>query len=62
MRAPERCPGFADAKLREDVQPLIEPREFTLRSPGTVVGEVIIVGSSVPDLIRANAPHGIVRA
>ena len=61
-RTGERCPGFADVKLREGVQPLVEPREFTLTSPATVVGDLIVVGSSVPDLIRANAPHGIVRA
>jgi quinoprotein glucose dehydrogenase len=57
-----RCPGFADVKLREGVQPLVEPREFTLTSPATVVGDLVVVGSSVPDLIRANAPRGIVRA
>lgn len=61
-RTGERCPGFSDVNLREDVQPLVEPREFTLTSPGTVVGDVIVVGSSVPDLIRADSPHGIVRA
>jgi quinoprotein glucose dehydrogenase len=61
-RTGERCPGFADVNLREGVAPLVKSRELTVTSPGTVVGEVIIVGSSVPDLIRANAPHGIVRA
>ena len=61
-RTGERCPGFADVNLREGVQPLVEQREFNLTSPGTVVGDLIVVGSSVPDLIRANAPHGIVRA
>jgi quinoprotein glucose dehydrogenase len=61
-RTGERCAGFADVNLREGVQPLVEPREFTLTSPGTVVGDLIVVGSSVPDLIRANAPHGVVRA
>jgi quinoprotein glucose dehydrogenase len=57
-----RCPRFADVNLREGVQPLVEPREFTLTSPATVIGDLIVVGSSVPDLIRANAPHGVVRA
>ena len=61
-RTGERCPGFADVNLREGVQSLVEPREFTLTSPATVVGDLIVVGSSVPDLIRANAPHGVVRA
>ena len=61
-RTGQRCPGFADVNLREGVEPLVEQREFNLTSPGTVVGDLIVVGSSVPDLIRANAPHGIVRA
>lgn len=60
-RTGERCDGFADVDLREGVEPLVEPREFTLTSPGTVVGDTVVVGSSVPDLIRANSPHGIVR-
>jgi quinoprotein glucose dehydrogenase len=61
-RTGERCPGFSDIDLRDGVEPLVEPRELTLTSPGTVVGDVIVVGSSVPDLIRADAPPGIVRA
>lgn len=61
-RTGRRCDGFADIDLRAGVEPLVEPREFTLTSPGTVVGDEIIVGSSVPDLIRANSPPGIVRA
>jgi quinoprotein glucose dehydrogenase len=61
-RTGERCAGFADVDLRAGVEPLVEPRELTLTSPGTVVGDVIVVGSSVPDLIRAAAPHGSVRA
>src|SRR5690606_22142803 len=61
-RTGERCPGFEDVDLRDDVRSLVEPREFTLTSPATVVGDMIIVGSSVPDLIRADSPHGIVRA
>lgn len=61
-RTGQRCAGFADVDLREGVAPLVQPRELTLTSPGTVVGDLIVVGSSVPDLIRANAPHGSVRA
>lgn len=61
-RTGERCPEFADVDLREGVQPLVEQRELNLTSPGTVIGDLIVVGTSVPDLIRANAPHGIVRA
>jgi len=58
----ERCANFADVDLREGVEPLIRESEFTLTSPGTVVDDVIIVGSSVPDLIRARSPRGVVRA
>jgi quinoprotein glucose dehydrogenase len=58
----ERCPGFADVRLHEGVRFLVDRREFSLTSPGTVVGDVIIVGSSVADWIRADSPHGIVRA
>ena len=61
-RTGQRCPGFMDVNLREGLRPMVEPREFTLTSPGTVIGDVIVVGSSAPDLIRANSPHGIVRA
>ena len=41
---------------------MLDPRELSLTSPGTVVGDLIVVGSSVADLVRADAPHGIVRA
>jgi quinoprotein glucose dehydrogenase len=61
-RTGTRCPGFADVNLRDGVTPMADPREFSLTSPGTVVGNLIIVGSSVADWIRADSPHGIVRA
>jgi quinoprotein glucose dehydrogenase len=58
----ERCPGFADVYLHQDVESLVDPRQFSLTSPGTVVGDVIVVGSSVADWVRADSPHGVVRA
>jgi quinoprotein glucose dehydrogenase len=61
-RTGERCPGFEDVGLHEGVSPLVDPRQFSLTSPGTVIDDVVIVGSSVADLDRPNAPHGIVRA
>jgi quinoprotein glucose dehydrogenase len=61
-RSGTRCPGFSDVDLRDGVRPLIDPRQFSLTSPGTVIGDVIVIGSSVADSIRADSPHGIVRA
>lgn len=61
-RTGTRCPGFADIDLREGVSPMAEPREFTLTSPGTVIGDAIVLGSSSPDLVRPDSPRGIVRA
>jgi quinoprotein glucose dehydrogenase len=62
-RTGKRCPGFADVDLHEGVRrSRVDQREISLTSPGTVVGDSIIVGSSVADSIRADSPHGIVRA
>jgi quinoprotein glucose dehydrogenase len=61
-RTGERCPGFADVDLRAGVQPMIDPRQFSLTSPGTVVGDLVIVGSSIADEVRAKSPPGIVSA
>jgi quinoprotein glucose dehydrogenase len=36
--------------------------EYEVTSPPTVVGELVIVGSSVADNHRTNAPNGVVRA
>lgn len=61
-RTGKRCAGFADVNLREGVRSLIDPRLFSNTSPGTVIGDLIVVGSSVADNIVADSPHGIVRA
>ena len=61
-RTGKRCPGFADVDLRQGVGHLVNRGEFSLTSPGTVVGDSIIVGSSGADSIRADEPYGIVRA
>jgi quinoprotein glucose dehydrogenase len=61
-RTGKRCTGFADVNLREGVRSLIDPRLLSLTSPGTVIGDLIVVGSSVADNILAESPHGIVRA
>jgi len=38
------------------------PGEYEVTSPPAVVGDLVIVGSSVADNHRANAPNGVVRA
>jgi quinoprotein glucose dehydrogenase len=61
-RTGERCAGFADVDLAAGVAPLLDRRELSLTSPATVVGDSVIVGTSVADWVRADAPHGAVRA
>jgi quinoprotein glucose dehydrogenase len=57
-----RCAGFADVDLAAGIEPLFDKRELSLTSPATVVGDSVIVGTSVADWVRADAPHGAVRA
>lgn len=58
----QRCEGFADVHLREGVAYIADPGEFSLTSPGTIVDDLIILGASVADWVRADSPHGVVRA
>ncbi len=48
--------------LRAGVAPLYDDWEYNVTSPGTVVGDVIVVGSSIADTLRPDAPPGDVRA
>jgi quinoprotein glucose dehydrogenase len=48
--------------LRAGVAPLYDEGELNVTSPGTVVGDVIVVGSSIADVVRPDAPPGDVRA
>jgi quinoprotein glucose dehydrogenase len=48
--------------LRAGVEPLYDDAEYNVTSPGTVVGDVIVVGSSIADVLRPDAPSGDVRA
>jgi quinoprotein glucose dehydrogenase len=48
--------------LLEGVEHLVDPWEYNLTSPPTVVGDVVIVGSSIADIIRRIQPSGVVRA
>jgi quinoprotein glucose dehydrogenase len=59
------CPGFGAGgavDLRAGIAPLYDDWEYNVTSPGTVVGDVIVIGSSVADTLRPDAPPGDVRA
>jgi quinoprotein glucose dehydrogenase len=47
--------------LLDGIAPLYDAREYNVTSPGTVVGDVIAVGSSIADTLRADSPPGDVR-
>ena len=48
--------------LLDGIAPLYDDWEYNVTSPGTVVGDVIVVGSSIADVVRPDAPPGDVRA
>ena len=48
--------------LRAGIAPLYDDWEYNVTSPGTVVGDVIVVGSSIADTLRPDSPPGDVRA
>jgi quinoprotein glucose dehydrogenase len=59
------CADFANAgtvDLLAGLTPVVDPWEYNLTSPPTVVGDAVIVGSSIPDTLRRVAPPGDVRA
>jgi quinoprotein glucose dehydrogenase len=59
------CAGFGaggEVDLRAGIAPLYDDWEYNVTSPGTVVGDVIVVGSSIADILRPDAPPGDVRA
>jgi quinoprotein glucose dehydrogenase len=58
------CPDFGregEVDLREGVARL-QPRDYTITSPPTLVGDLVIVGSAISDNQRVDMPPGIVRA
>jgi quinoprotein glucose dehydrogenase len=58
------CDGFGaegSVNLLDGIAPLADPIEYNVTSPPTVVGDVVVVGSSIADLLRPNAPPGDVR-
>jgi quinoprotein glucose dehydrogenase len=48
--------------LRAGIAPIYDDQEYNVTSPGTVVDDVIVVGSSIADVVRPDAPPGDVRA
>jgi quinoprotein glucose dehydrogenase len=59
------CADFGaggEVDLRAGIAPLYDDWEYNVTSPGTVVGDLIVVGSSIADTLRPDAPPGDVRA
>lgn len=58
------CPEFGvreTVNLMEGIEGIVDPWEYNLTSPPTVVGNSVIVGSSIVDIIRRIQPSGAVR-
>ena len=51
-----------ELSLLAGIAPLHDAWEYNVTSPGTVVGDAIIVGSSIADTLRPDSPPGHVRA
>ncbi len=59
------CPGFGhdgSVDLFDGLTGIVDRWEYNVTSPVTVVGDVVVVGSSIADTIRRAAPPGDVRA
>ena len=59
------CTDFGErgtVDLLSGIEHLVDPWEYSATSPVTVVGNSVVVGSSVVDLIRRIQPSGAVRA
>ena len=59
------CPEFGDngtVNLLNGLGPLVDDREYNVTSPPAIVGEYVIVGSSIADIVRRVQPSGAVRA
>lgn len=60
-----RCPGFGldgTVDLTAGIQGIVDTWEYQVTSPPTVVGDLVVVGSSIADMIRRVQPSGAVRA
>jgi quinoprotein glucose dehydrogenase len=61
----KRCRDFGargEVNLLAGLAPVYDTWEYNVTSPGTVVGDVIVVGSSIADTLRPDSPPGDVRA
>ncbi|MCI0388008.1 MAG: pyrroloquinoline quinone-dependent dehydrogenase [Acidobacteria bacterium] len=59
------CADFGNGgtvNLLEDIEQMSDPWEYNVTSPPTVVGDNVIVGSSIADITRRIQPSGAVRA
>ena len=59
------CAGFGNGgtvNLLDGIEPVVDPWEYNVTSPPTVAGDLVVVGSSIADLIRRIEPPGTVRA
>ena len=59
-------PTFGDSGTVDLSKDIVNPPayagEYEVTSPPAVIGDLLIVGSSISDNVRANAPSGVVRA
>ena len=58
------CADFADGRsvdLAAGISPMPDRTEYNVTSPPAVVGDVVVVGSSIADLVRRRPPPGDVR-
>jgi len=61
----KRCTAFGaggEINLLDGIEGVVDPWEYNVTSPPTVVGDVVIVGSSIADIVRRIEPSGAVRA
>ena len=59
------CPDFGEqgeVNLLSGLSPMDDPWEYNVTSPATVVGDAVVVGSSIADTVRRVSPPGDVRA
>ena len=51
-----------EVNLLDGIDNLVDSWEYNVTSPPTVVGDIVVVGSSIADIIRRIQPSGAVRA